>query len=89
MEVGGFCFVDDFVEVEIVVVNICGFIEQVKKDFVDILLVVVDFKGNGIMILVVVVGCMVECYGCEFVEFLFEVDVVLGFDDYGDIVGWL
>lgn len=76
--VDGWIFVDDPDDADVVLVNICGFIEVVKRDLIDIVL---DVFGEGCK--VVVVGCLVEWYGNEFVVVLLEVDVVLGFDAYG------
>ncbi|WP_092864860.1 MiaB/RimO family radical SAM methylthiotransferase [Quadrisphaera sp. DSM 44207] len=95
----GWDLVQDPADADVAVVNTCGFIEQAKKDSVDVLLEVADLKGAPARgsgdgaggrrrprtRAVVAVGCMAERYGAELAEALPEADAVLGFDSYADL----
>ena len=85
LELGGFTLTDDPTSAETVVVNTCGFVEQAKKDSIDILLAAADLKDGGTVRSVVAVGCMAERYGVQLADELPEADAVLGFDDYAGI----
>lgn len=89
LSAGGFEFVDEPSDAELLVVNTCGFIEQAKKDSIDTLLAANDMKENGKAKAVVAVGCMAERYGAELEAALPEADGVLGFDSYPDIAARL
>ncbi|KWW99740.1 30S ribosomal protein S12 methylthiotransferase RimO [Carbonactinospora thermoautotrophica] len=80
----GWTLSEDPREVDIVLVNTCGFIEAAKKDSIDTLLEATDLKGQGGP-KVVAVGCLAERYGLQLAEALPEADAVLGFDDYPKI----
>jgi ribosomal protein S12 methylthiotransferase RimO len=86
---GGFTLVEDPEAADTVVVNTCGFVEQAKKDSVDMLLEAADLKANGRTQKVVAVGCLAERYGADLAASLPEADAVLGFDDYPDIAARL
>ncbi len=85
LSAGGFEFVAEPADAELLVVNTCGFIEQAKKDSIDTLLAANDLKESGKAKAVVAVGCMAERYGAELQAALPEADGVLGFDSYPDI----
>jgi ribosomal protein S12 methylthiotransferase RimO len=67
-------------DVDVVLVNTCGFVESAKKDSVDTLLSVADSGAK-----VVAVGCLAERYGAELAESLPEAAAVLGFDHYATL----
>jgi len=72
---------------DVAVVNTCGFVEQAKKDSVDVLLDVAELRDDEAARTqaVVAVGCMSERYGKDLAEELPEVDAVLGFDSYTEL----
>ncbi|TXR52753.1 30S ribosomal protein S12 methylthiotransferase RimO [Quadrisphaera setariae] len=78
---------DDPAAADVAVVNTCGFVEQAKKDSVDVLLDVAELRDDDASRTqaVVAVGCMSERYGKDLAEELPEVDAVLGFDSYADL----
>lgn len=47
--------------VDFVVVNICGFIESVRKELFLVIDEMIEFKKCGKMCGVIVFGCFVEC----------------------------
>jgi len=74
---GGMTLVDDPAEAAAVLVNTCGFVEQAKRESIDVLLDAADSPAS-----LVAVGCLAERYGRDLAAELPEVDAVLGFDDY-------
>ncbi len=71
---------DDDGDVDVVLVNTCGFVESAKKDSVDTLLAAADSGAK-----VVAVGCLAERYGADLAESLPEAAAVLGFDHYATL----
>ncbi|GAB3448182.1 30S ribosomal protein S12 methylthiotransferase RimO [Phycicoccus ginsengisoli] len=81
----GWLLVDDADDADVAVVNTCGFVEQAKKDSIDVLLEASSRKGQGRTQAVVAVGCLAERYGQQLADELPEADAVLGFDSYADM----
>ena len=81
----GWLLVDDADEADVALVNTCGFVEQAKKDSIDVLLEASARKGVGRTRAVVAVGCLAERYGKDLAAELPEADAVLGFDSYADM----
>ena len=81
----GWVLVDDAAEADVAVVNTCGFVEQAKKDSIDVLLEASAAKDEGRTQAVVAVGCLAERYGELLAAELPEADAVLGFDSYADM----
>ena len=71
-------------DVDIVVVNTCGFVASAKKDSIDALLGATEVGRP-----VVAVGCLADRYGRTLADSLPEVSAVLGFDAYPDIASRL
>ena len=71
---------EDADEVDLLLVNTCGFVASAKKDSIDAILAAADTGAR-----VVVTGCLAERYGRELAESLPEAAAVLSFDDYADI----
>jgi ribosomal protein S12 methylthiotransferase RimO len=75
--------VDDAENADVAVVNTCGFVEQAKKDSIDVLMEAAALRdGPARTRAVVAVGCLAERYGEQLAESLPEADAVLGFDSY-------
>ena len=84
----GYNVINDVPESDIVVINTCGFIESAKKEAIDAILEVADFKApNGNVKKIIVSGCLSQRYPEDILKELPEVDAVLGTAHYGDIVG--
>jgi ribosomal protein S12 methylthiotransferase len=81
----GWLLVDDADDADVAVVNTCGFVEQAKKDSIDVLLEASSRKGQSRTTAVVAVGCLAERYGEQLAAELPEADAVLGFDSYADM----
>lgn len=65
-------------EADVIVVNTCGFIDRAKKESVDTILEMAEFKNTGNCSRLVVTGCLVERYRAELQREIPEVDAVLG-----------
>jgi ribosomal protein S12 methylthiotransferase len=68
---------EDASEADIVVVNTCAFIEDARRESIDVLLALDDVRKSSSRL--VVTGCMAERYGEELAEALPEADQVAGF----------
>src|SRR3954465_11016355 len=79
LEVAGWRLVDDAAHADVAVVNTCGFVEQAKKDSIDVLLEAADLRDDRATKTraVVAVGCLAERYGTELADQLPEADAVL------------
>ena len=68
---------DDPSSADVVVVNTCAFIEEARKESIDVILQLDEARRDGSRL--VVTGCMAERYGDELATELPEVDAVVGF----------
>jgi ribosomal protein S12 methylthiotransferase len=66
------------VEADVIVVNTCGFIDKAKKESIDTILEMAEFKNSGNCSRLVVTGCLVERYRADLQREIPEVDAVLG-----------
>lgn len=74
---------------DVLVVNTCAFIDSAKKESIDTILEMAEFKKTGRCTTLVVAGCMAERYRDELTREIPEIDVVLGTGDVEAIVGAL
>ena len=83
----GYNVINDVENSDIVVINTCGFIESAKKEAIDTILEVADYKvPEGNVKKIIVTGCLSQRYPEDILKELPEVDAVLGTGHYGDIV---
>lgn len=83
----GYDVINSVPESDIVVINTCGFIESAKKEAIDAILDVADYKiPEGNVKKIIVSGCLSQRYPEDILKELPEVDAVLGTAHYGDIV---
>jgi ribosomal protein S12 methylthiotransferase len=86
LEAAGWQLVEDAENADVAVVNTCGFVEQAKKDSIDVLMEAAALRdGPARTRAVVAVGCLAERYGEQLAEQLPEADAVLGFDSYAGL----
>ncbi|HEX5366411.1 MAG TPA: 30S ribosomal protein S12 methylthiotransferase RimO [Acidimicrobiales bacterium] len=62
---------------DLVVVNTCAFVEEARRESIDVVLDLADRRTAGSEL--VVTGCLAERYGGELAEALPEADAVVGF----------
>ncbi len=71
---------------EAIVINTCAFIEDAKREAIDTVLEMAEFKKKGSCKLLVVAGCLPQRYEGELAELLPEVDIFIGTGDFHKIV---
>ncbi|MCF8059161.1 MAG: 30S ribosomal protein S12 methylthiotransferase RimO [Bacteriovoracaceae bacterium] len=88
MGLDGFQISQDPSEAEVIIVNTCSFIEASKKESIDTILEMADFKDseNGRCKALVVSGCMAQRYSVALEDELPEVDLLIGTGEYNKIV---
>lgn len=82
----GYEIVNNIEGSDVMIINTCGFIEQAKKEAIDTILEVAEYKNAGLISAIVVTGCLAERYQDEIIKEMPEVDAVLGIGANGDIV---
>ena len=82
----GYEIVNNIEDSDVMIVNTCGFIEQAKKEAINTILEVAEYKNAGLISAIVVTGCLAERYQDEIIKEMPEVDAVLGIGANSDIV---
>ncbi|HMR76512.1 MAG TPA: radical SAM protein, partial [Polyangiaceae bacterium] len=77
----GYAHVGDASEANVIVVNTCGFIDAAKKESIDTILQLAEFKRHGRCEKLVVAGCLSQRHPEELAADLPEVDHFLGSSD--------
>jgi ribosomal protein S12 methylthiotransferase len=72
-------------EADVIVVNTCSFIDPAKKESVDTILEMAEYKKTGKAQRLVVAGCLVERYRADIRKDIPEVDAVLGTNELSQI----
>jgi ribosomal protein S12 methylthiotransferase len=78
---GGWRIVEEPDEAEVIVVNTCGFIGEAKKESIDTILELSEYKRIGACKKLVVAGCLSQRYPGQLAEQMPEVDHFLGSSD--------
>jgi len=87
---GGWRIVDEPDQAEVIVVNTCGFIGEAKKESIDTIFELAEYKKVGACKKLVVSGCLSQRYPGELAEQMPEVDHFLGSSDMlklGEVLG--
>ena len=74
-------------QAEVLVVNTCSFIDPAKKESVDTILEMAEYKKVGRARKLIVAGCLVERYRGDIRQELPEVDALIGTNELESIVG--
>ena len=82
---GGFSFVDDETQADVIVINTCCFIGDAKEESVNTILEMARLKEEGRLKALIVTGCLAQRYKNEITEEIPEVDAVLGTTAYEEI----
>lgn len=80
LEAAGHRIVTDPLEAEGIIVNTCGFINDAKKESINRIFDMTEYKKNGGLL--IVSGCLSQRYGEELYKEMPEVDIFLGVNDY-------
>ena len=86
LSAAGFEILGEISGCDAVIINTCGFIEDAKREAIDNILEVADYKDVGEVKKIIVTGCLAERYREEILEELPEVDAVVGIGNDGNIV---
>ncbi|MBR6252839.1 MAG: 30S ribosomal protein S12 methylthiotransferase RimO [Clostridia bacterium] len=71
-------------DADIIIVNTCGFIDSAKKEAINTLLEMAEYKAYNCKLLVAT-GCMVQRYKEELQKELPEVDLFVSLDEYDEL----
>lgn len=82
----GFEIVSKIEDSDVMIINTCGFIEDAKREAIETILEVAEYKNEGLISAIVVTGCLAERYQDEILKELPEVDAVVGIGSNRDIV---
>ena len=61
----GFQIVGAIEEADIMIINTCGFIEDAKREAIETILEVAEYKSAGMISSIIVTGCLAERYQDE------------------------
>ena len=81
----GFSFVEEPADADIIIINTCAFIEDAKKEAIDTILEMGEFKKKGKCRLLIVAGCLPQRYQKELADALPEVDILVGAGEFQSI----
>ncbi len=70
---------------DVIVVNTCGFIEDAKKESIDVILEMARHRTQGQAKKLIVTGCLVQRYGEQLAAEIPEVDAYLGNGAYSSV----
>lgn len=82
----GYQIVNEIENSDVMIVNTCGFIEDAKREAIDTILEVAQYKEAGVISALVVTGCLAERYQDEILKEMPEVDAAIGIGANADIV---
>ena len=71
---------------DVLVVNTCSFIDPAKKESIDTILEMAEYKKIGRAQRLIVAGCLVERYRGDIRKDMPEVDALIGTNELGSIV---
>ena len=80
-KMGHYRLVDEPDQAEVIVVNTCGFIGEAKKESIDTILEMSEYKKVGACKRLVVAGCLSQRYPADLAKGMPEVDHFLGSSD--------
>lgn len=85
----GYEMIDTPYGADAVIVNTCGFIEAAKREGIETILEMGQYKEDGEIGKIIVIGCMAQRYREEILREMPEVDAVAGIGIDGDIVNFV
>lgn len=80
----GYVAADSAEGADVVMVNTCAFIEDARRESIDVILELAEAKRDDARL--VVIGCMAQRYETELAEALPEADAVVGLERYPELV---
>lgn len=74
----GYCFTDDEMQADIVIINTCCFIGDAKEESINTILEIAELKKSGQIKVLLVAGCLAQRYREEIQKEIPQVDAILG-----------
>jgi len=81
----GFALIGDESQADVLVLNSCCFIEDAKRESIDNILELANYKTTGNCKALIVTGCMAQRYKEEILAEIPEVDAIIGTTSYDEI----
>ncbi|NQT89806.1 MAG: 30S ribosomal protein S12 methylthiotransferase RimO [Candidatus Omnitrophica bacterium] len=81
----GYIITDKMDACDVAIINTCGFIEDAKREAIDIILKACDLKKEGRIKKVVVCGCLSQRYARTLRKEIPEADAILGVDNFKNV----
>ena len=82
----GYELTDNYDQAEVIIINTCGFIASAKEESINMILEMAQWKIHGQCKVLVAIGCLVQKYYKELAEEIPEIDILLGTNNYADIL---
>src|SRR5438128_2500205 len=73
-------------DADVLIVNTCSFIDPAKRESIDTILEMADYKKTGSAKRLVVAGCLVERYRKDILKDIPEVDFVIGTNELESVL---
>ncbi len=77
-----FTITEQLAEADIAIVNTCGFILDAKVESIDSILELADYKNQGKLKTLLVVGCLSQQYSEDLLKEIDEIDGLIGTNEY-------
>ncbi len=68
----------DIAKADVAIINTCSFIEDARRESIDAILDLIEFKNEGKLRKIIVAGCLAQRYGKELVKEFKGVDAFVG-----------
>ena len=82
---GGYEITSEPSDADVIIVNTCAFLESARKEAIDTILEMANFKRDGRCQKVIVTGCLGQKFGDELYRDLYEADAIVGTYEYDKI----
>ena len=82
---GGYEITSEPSDADVIIVNTCAFLESARKEAIDTILEMANFKREGRCQKVIVTGCLGQKFGDELYRDLYEADAIVGTYEYDKI----
>ena len=82
---GGYEITAEPSDADVIIVNTCAFLESARKEAIDTILEMANFKRDGRCRKVIVTGCLGQKFGDELYRDLYEADAIVGTYEYDKI----
>ncbi len=83
----GFGLTEDTETADAFIINTCCFIDDAKRESIDVILQVAKQRKNGSKL--IVMGCMGQRYRDDLMSEIPEIDAVFGVEDFGNILDYV